>query len=284
MNCSQSKKISIIGYLENLGIRPQKIKNGSAWYSSPLRNETKPSFKVFHSQNIWYDYALGKGGNILDLVMEMNNTGIAGALMILQKPELIIRDFSFFEQQSSPDSAIQIKKIQPLQNRALIQYLASRKISHFKAINFISEAYYQVNGKNYFALAFMNDKGGFELRNKYFKGSNSPKAITTIKGSLKRINIFEGFLDFLSALEYYGYKKPAATTIVLNSINNLDAVSSLLPKFRRINLYLDNDPAGKNAAEGILKKFPNATNFAKTIYPNNKDFNEFIINTQPSLV
>ncbi len=115
--------------------------------------------------------------------------------------------------------------MQPLQNRALVQYLASRQISKAKAVNYVQEAYYQVNGKQYFALAFKNDKGGFELRNKYFKGSSSPKAITTIPGSRKAVSIFEGFIRYVDLLlEFYQVRKPAGTCIILNSVSNLDAV------------------------------------------------------------
>lgn len=274
MNCSTAKKISIIGYLASLGIRPNNLKNGSAWYCSPFRQESKPSFKVDRNNNIWYDFGTGTGGNILDLVMKLNGTGITGALLILQKPELSKHTFSFSQQQNS-DSSIKIKHLQPLQNRALVQYLASRQISQAKAVNYVQEAYYQVNGKQYFALAFKNDKGGFELRNKYFKGSSSPKAITTIPGSRKAVSIFEGVFDLLSALEFYQVRKPAGSCIVLNSISNLDTILNSLTDYQKINLYLDNDKAGTGATQTIKQQFENVTDYAKIIYPSYKDFNEY---------
>jgi DNA primase len=99
MNCQQAKKIPITHYLHTKGIQPKTIKNGSAWYYSPFRNETTPSFKVDRQNNIWYDFGTGTGGNLLDLVMNIEKTGIAGALMILQRPELSNTRFSFSEQQ-----------------------------------------------------------------------------------------------------------------------------------------------------------------------------------------
>lgn len=36
-------------------------------------------------------------------------------------------------------------------------------------------------GKWYFAVGFANRSGGYEIRNKYLKGSISPKEITHIK-------------------------------------------------------------------------------------------------------
>lgn len=282
MNCSQAKNISIVGYLASLGIIPETVKNGSAWYCSPFRSETKPSFKVDRKNNIWYDFGTGTGGHVIDLVMNLNKTGIPGALLILQKPELSKPDFSFSEQQNTDSGNIEIKHLQPLQNRALMQYLESRKITPAKAANYIQEAYYQVNGKQYFALAFENDRGGFELRNKYFKGSSRPKAITTIQGTINAVHIFEGFFNFLSALEHYRTTKPAGTCIILNSVSNLDTVIDTLSNYQYINLYLDNDQAGELAAETIKNRFKKVRDYSKIIYPDHNDFNEFLTAGNPA--
>ena len=286
MNCQNAKKIPIIGFLSSQGIQPISIKNGTARFPSPFSKDSNPSFFVDYKKEydlqVWKDFSTGDGGNILDLIMKMYNVDIAGALIILQKPELPNSNFSFFSQQSinskkpQPDK-IQIKHLQPLQNRALVQYLSSRGISQSKAVNFVQEAYYKVNDKQYFALAFKNDNGGFELRNKYFKGSSSPKTITTIKGNSNAINIFEGFIDFLSALEYYSTRKPLGTTIILNSTSNLEYVFKLLSEFKYINLFLDNDQTGNKAAQTIQSKFNNVKDYSKIIYPDHNDFNDYLV-------
>lgn len=282
MNCKQAKQIPITHYLNTIGLKPETLKNGSAWYNSPFRQESKPSFKVDRDNNIWYDFGTGTGGNVLDLVMSLNKTGIPGALLILQKPELSKPDFSFSEKQSSYSGNIEIKHLQPLQNRALIEYLQSRKITPAKAASHLQEAYYQVNDKQYFALAFKNDRGGFELRNKYFKGSSSPKAATTISGTSNAVHIFEGFIDFLSSLEHYRTTKPAGTCIILNSVSNLDTVIDTLEQYQQINLYLDNDNAGNQAAESIKSRYPKVKDYSKIIYPHHKDMNEFLTAGNPA--
>jgi len=63
--------------------------------------------------------------------------------------------------------------------------------------------YYTYNGKSYFALAFANESGGYELRNRYYKGCYGHKDISLIPGrntASKSVAVFEGFMDFLSAL------------------------------------------------------------------------------------
>jgi len=280
MNCKQAKKISIIDYLAAIGINPAIHKNNSVWYCSPFRSEETPSFKVNINGYVWYDFGTGTGGNILKLVTMLNSTDINGALKILEQPGLIKPDFFISEQQETNQPAIEIKHVQPLQNRALIQYLNYRKISHQNAAKFVVEAYYTVNEKQYFSVAFKNDKGGFELRNKHLKNSSMPKAITTIQGNREAVNIFEGFIDFLSAMEHYKVVKTEITCIILNSVKNLNSVIDTLTGYKTINLFLDNDPSGNQAAETIKTKYPKAKDYSKIIYPGHKDFNEFICKNQ----
>lgn len=278
MNCDKAKKIKIEDFLNSLGLKPVRTYGDFLWYNSPFRKDKNPSFKVDRRKNLWYDVGTGAGGNIIDLVMQINGCSISGALMILQKPELSTQSFSFSEQQKESLAGIEIKHVQPLQNRALLQYLEKRNIPAKIALKYVMEAYYRVRDKQYFALAFKNDKGGYELRNEYFKGGNSPKYISTIPGNNRTINIFEGFMDFLSALVFMGTSQPGNKTIILNSTENLAYALPYLQNAHRINSYLDNDRAGENALARIIAINPNVVNQAKIIYPDQKDFNEYLTN------
>jgi hypothetical protein len=279
MNCSEANKISIVGYLASLGIIPVELRNNHVWYCSPLRQESKPSFKVNRNLNQWYDFGSGENGSLLDLVCKMQNCSITGALIHLQRPGLEIQSFSFGQHDNCEPENITIKHIQPLQNSALIQYLVSRNISPVIAARYLKEAYYTTTNrtsqnKQFFALAFPNDNQGYELRNKYFKGCTS-KAITTIPGKNENtLNIFEGFIDFLSGLLYFDVTRPNCTTIVLNSLINLKYIN--LDQYQKINLFLDNDEPGQKATKEIKAYHHRVNDYAKIIYPDNKDFNEFI--------
>ena len=67
MNIQEAKQIRIADYLQNLGYTPVKQQGNSLWYKSPFRQETEASFKVNTDRNLWFDYGLGKGGNIIAL-------------------------------------------------------------------------------------------------------------------------------------------------------------------------------------------------------------------------
>ena len=67
MNIQKAKQIKIADYLQSLGHHPVKQQGANLWYKSPLRNESEPSFKVNTTMNSWFDFGMGKGGNIITL-------------------------------------------------------------------------------------------------------------------------------------------------------------------------------------------------------------------------
>lgn len=291
MNCSQANEISIPGFLSCKGINPAKASGNSLWYCSPLRNEQTPSFKVDTVKNVWYDYGTGTGGRLVDLVCGMYKVSVPGALITLSGAVIQNTPLSFSDQQSIHDheTTIEIKHVQSLQNKALVQYLDMRKIPFKIASRFVEEVYYNTYPgqlKSYFAIAFRNDQDGFELRNGIktknfpdgFKGSSSPKAISTIgcTANGSTVNVFEGFMDFLSALTWFNTYAPTSDTIVLNGVGFLDRFIDLMPGYTKINLWLDNDRAGKEAAKRIQELRPDAVNRSLLLFPKNKDFNDFI--------
>jgi DNA primase len=293
MNCEKANEISIAGFLSSKGINPAKESGNSLWYCSPLRNEETPSFKVNRAKNVWFDYGgdAGTGGRLVDLVCGMYRVSVPGALIILSGAVIDNTPVSFSDQQntSNNESRIEIKHVQSLQNKALIQYLDLRKIPFKIASRYVEEAYYNAYSgqiKPYFAIAFRNDEGGFELRNGIqtknfpggFKGSSSPKAISTIHGTANGsvVNVFEGFMDFLSALTWFNTYAPTSDTIVLNGLGFLDRFIDLMPGYTKINLWLDNDRAGKEAATRIQALRPDAVNRSLLLFPKHKDFIGFI--------
>lgn len=73
MNAKEANKISIVTYLDQLGIKPSKVKAGYCFYLSPYREEKTPSFKVHPIKNLWVDFGDGNaGGTLIDLVLKMN--------------------------------------------------------------------------------------------------------------------------------------------------------------------------------------------------------------------
>jgi hypothetical protein len=286
MNSDQAKALSIVDYLASAGFRPEKVANGQAWYRSPLRDEDTASFKVNIARNIWYDHggvasvALGKkpGGDLLELVQQMYRVGASEALRILGG--MPASDFSLQLPKGLPTaqaSGVQITRIVPLKHWALLNYCTSRGIPHDVAVDNLHEAYFLVKGKKeQFALAFGNDSGGYEIRNKLFQSCAGKKDVTLVRaGDANVVSVFEGFFDYLSALVLSKKPRPSHHVLVLNSLALLPRALPHLNNYKQINLYLDNDSPGEEATIAILSQFPGATDKSST-YHGYDDLNDYL--------
>lgn len=116
------------------------------------------------------------------------------------------------------------------------------------AAHYVQEMYYRIGDKPYFALAFKNDAGGYELRNPRFKGSTSPKDITHIRQSGKKNDscfVFEGIMDYLSFIAIRQKTNPTypcldwQNYVILNSTTNVDKALYPLAEYEHIHCLLD---------------------------------------------
>jgi hypothetical protein len=156
----------------------------------------------------------------------------------------------------------------------LLDYLKERGIDTDIAKHHCSEIHYSIADKLYFAVGFQNDAGGWELRNRYFKGSTSPKNITTINNGSNSVMVFEGFMDFLSYLSLKQNASPAIDSAILNSLTNLPKAIPFLQTHQIIHAFWDNDEAGKRAVQS-LSPVCNEVIDQSVFYRNYKDLNDY---------
>jgi DNA primase len=214
-----------------------------------LREDSNPSFKVDYDKDLWYDFGANEGGSIVDLVMKLENCSLAEAFQKLDNTSFSFQRDNVPVVPINRESAIKIADTKPLNHPALLDYLKERSINTNIAKHYCFEIHYSISGKNYFAIGFPNDAGGWELRNRDFKGSISPKNITTINNSNDAVMLFEGFMDFLSYLSMKQNPSPTIDSAILNSIANLPKAIPFLQTHQTIHAFFDNDEAGKRAAQ-----------------------------------
>ena len=279
MNYKTANQISLVDWLKKEGFTPTKTDRHNYWYCSPLRSEDTASFHVDIDRNLWCDFGGdAKWGTLIDLVSKLYQKPIATALDILEGNTHESKPFVFHKpKKTKPSPGLKVVSVQNVKHYALLQYMKQRCIYNSFTLEHIKETTVEINNKTFFALGFKNDKGGFELRNRGFKGSSSPKAITTINPGQSSLSVFEGFIDFASALTHYRVAIPSSTVIVLNSVANTKNIIELLKNFKSIHLFLDNDTAGLNAAKEIASNHHNVKNQSQKLYPHHNDFNDFLI-------
>ena len=272
--------IPITEYLASIGVMPTHQAGQQWFYRSPKTNEKTPSLTVNPNKNVFFDWSGEGKGDIVSLVRYLNDCTFLDAVLILEKyvPTYQNVPFSLNGQSSinKPATDVEILDVKPLQHKVLFQYITERGISLGNAFRYLREVHYQTKGKRYFAIGFPNDSGGYEVRNQYFKGSFAPKAITTFGiDQYSTVLLFEGFFDFLSALEYY--KKPVlpASVIVLNSLTNLSAILPDIQRYKKVSTFFDSDASGRKALYKVQSATDNVTDFTR-IYEEYKDFNEML--------
>ncbi len=281
LQCKQARDILITGFLKKSGFSPRRENHKEAWYLSPLRNETHPSFKVSKPLTRWYDHGLGRGGNVIDLVIEMNNhCTVQQALSILSRD---IPSFSFQQQNSfavlKPKDEIKIEKVLPLKHPELINYLNSRNVNPHQAARYARQVYYSLKGSTYFAIGLQNVSGGWELRNPYYKNSSSPKSYSLFSRSKAMLSVTEGMFDFFSLLTLYPGLPLKSDFLILNSLSFAGRIVPTAESYSKTCLYLDNDPSGKKATQKLLEKVKGSVDLSG-VYASKKDLNELLITSR----
>jgi hypothetical protein len=294
----QVKRIDIVSFLTNSGYKfSRKTHNGEYVFNSPIRNgDSSPSFVVNTKIQKWRDWATGMSGDIINLVCLLyktdkfieaveilEKTGMSNSSNLYTKPELS----SLQKQEHKP--AISVIRRDRITTKSIINYLErERQIPSeiWRMQKNLFEIDYQLDsGKSFYAqIAWLNDKGGYEIRPPYktkVRPCVSPKTITTINGFAPGtgLNVFEGFINYFSALTKYKVIRLKNTTIVLNGLSLVER--DLLPiinDYSEINLFLDNDLNGSGQAKAkiIQSKHPNCINRSEILFPEYNDFNDWI--------
>jgi len=277
------KSIPLATFLSQLGHEPTARKGTRLWYKSPLRQEHTPSFKVETTLNCWYDFGLGRGGNIIDLATEIYRSTDLRYLMrciadSCPVPSVQTVASTSFQRHSAP--SMERFEVVPLEHRALVAYLQERGIPAHIAKAKCKEAHYCVNGRLYFAVTFENISGGRELRNRYFKGCRGRKDISYLPwvrdGPSTECAVFEGFIDYLSALTLGIIS--GVDAVILNSVVNVNKAVPYLQGYSAINCYLDNDNAGQTALAELTAIYGSTVIDRSTLYSEFNDLNEYLTN------
>lgn len=287
MTIEESKNIKLADYLHSLGYNPVKQQGNSLWYKSPFREEKDPSFKVNPDRNLWYDFGMGTGGNIITLAQELYaSDSLPYLLDRIAEQSPSIRPVSFsFRQQSSIQPSFQQLEVVPLSSIALYSYLQGRGINTELAKKECKEIRFVNNGKQFFAVGFPNISGGYEIRNKYFKGCIAPKDITHIRQQgepRETCYVFEGFMDYLSFLTLRQKNCPdypdldKQDYLVLNSVSNLSKALYPLGSYEKIHCFFDNDEAGMKAVRALYEEYSFRVRDSLRIYSGYKDLNDYI--------
>ena len=268
-------------FLARLGHEPVRRSGNELWYIAPYRGERTPSFRVNVAKQLWYDFGLGKGGDIFTLAGEflqsddfMKQAKFIAETANMPMPVPEVSKPTFLPKRSEP--AFEGMETAPLLHSPLTDYLAERGIPYGIASRYCCRLNYRVRGKRYFAVGFPNVAGGFEIRSRFFKGSVPPKDVSLVKMESSQADVcsvFEGFMDFLSAVTL-GLE--TGDCLVLNSVANVEKAMRYLDGYGRIDCYLDRDEAGRRTLETLKERYGGRVCDCSALYDGCKDLNEYL--------
>jgi hypothetical protein len=294
MNSKQAKQLSLPEIMSRLGYEPVKVvKDGrELWYESPFRSEKEPSFHTSYlgGKWIWNDFG-DQGGTVIDFILRHENyTLVKDALSFLEnmfqghlfETPTTPNSFSFQQQISSRAAAssfsitedlprqLEFIEAHSIQNPIIYTYLKGRGIPKELADNYLVEVKYWNHNKPgskhkpFFAFGMKNEAGGYEIRSasdQYsFKSALIARDISRIPGRVgerEAVSVFEGMTDFLSLLVMTGTDQLKGDAIIMHSLSSFhQAVSKIQDHgYSRINLFLDNNPAGQKATTRFVEEF-----------------------------
>ena len=283
MNIEAIRTIPLADFLARLGLEPVRRSGNELWYLAPYRGERTPSFRVNVAKQLWYDFGLGKGGDIFTLAGEFLQSGdfMAQARFIAEAANMTVAGWekpTYIPKPTKP--VFENVEVAPLLRSPLTEYLSERGIPYAIASRHCYRLNYGVRRKRYFAVGFPNMAGGYEVRSSFFKGCIPPKSVSMIQSEDTPSNeclVFEGFMDFLSAetLQVTGN----ADCLVLNSVANVGKAVELLDGYGRIGCFLDRDEAGRRTLAALTKRYGECVADRSSLYDGCKDLNEHLQQT-----
>lgn len=292
MNIEQAKTIPISLILDKINFVPQRTTNDEILYFSPLRDEKEPSFFVNTKKNVWYDFGISTGGDIVDLVeLYLESQGLdhttSDALRYLKNMSGYVPIIQPVEEAENiqEDKSLALKEVKSIKQVALIKYAEKRGIQENVLRKYLKQAtiFNKKSDKLFTTLCMKNEDSGYELRNPFFKGCIGKKGITFIRGSVIKppgINIFEGAFDYLSVIAQQDGEPLKDDTIILHTLGCMKQGAGYIKGYGYSTAYtwMDNDDAGKRAIKSWTDFFATEENLVhmpmNDLYIDCKDVNE----------
>ena len=269
----------------------------SGLIKSPFRDERTPSFHILAGGYGWVDFGDGTKGGVIDLVMRLEHCDRYFAIKRIIEIKNGGRFFIPVSKQISQSAyrqapALKVVSSAFISDDTLLRYASGRGISEDILRLYCREVAVRKGRSNSVQsyIGFPNNGDGFVLRSaesgpcgKRCTNSAptylSPDGILIAEPADCTVAIFEGFFDFLSFIERRHSTHgiiPDCDICVLNSVTNMKRSLDFILGHESIDLFLDNDKAGRDTSEAIIKAAPGIDVMDHSgEYAGYGDFNEF---------
>ena len=262
------QSISIVEIMAHMG---KNLYNKKGLYYSPFRDESTPSFHIDVATNRWYDFGTSEGGGLFEFVCRIAGTTRGEVYDWLASFRSMIPESEYKAviekaKKVKPSRIIVDSTSHDFTRRKLVEYAQSRAVTKEILERYCEEVLYHIDvypQRQYFAIGFKNNDGGYVLRSSLTKKCTSsamttldPEGNLTTKVAGDKVLVFEGFMDFLSWISSVKQKTPQYDCCILNSVSNIEKALPWITAHKNIAAFMDNDEAGRNTLQKIIENVP----------------------------
>ena len=262
------QSISIVEIMAHMG---KNLYNQKGLYYSPFRDESNPSFHIDAVNNRWYDFGTYEGGGLFEFVCKIAGITRGEVYDWLASFRNMIPESEYKEviekaKKFKPSRIIVDSASHTFTRRKLVEYAQARAVSKEILERYCEEVIYHIDSypqKQYFAIGFKNNDGGYVLRSSLTKKCTSsamttlsPEGNLTDKVGSDKVVVFEGFMDFLSWISSVQQETPQYDCCILNSVSNIEKALPWITAHKNIAAFMDNDEAGRNTLQKIIENVP----------------------------
>lgn len=274
MNSKQIKEISIREVMESFSLFPERDNSITGFYLTIDREEKDPNLLVNFEQNLAIDFKSANSFNVVSIVQTIKKCTEGEALTYL---EIVHSNFLKKSPKMLKDQVSNTFKI--IDKKDNIHLLNLQFIVNLKVninCNLFSEIWFEDGPKKYYGIAFKNNSGGYEIRNKYMNICLQKKDITTIKNGAKKLLVFIDYPDFLTYKFLFNNEEPEHLDyLILNSHLMIYKIKNEVVNYDEIVLYFDNDLYGDIATERV-KSFSKKVADGRDLYSDLVSINNLI--------
>lgn len=265
-------RLKVADVLVNYGKDVSFTRNGLI--KSPFREERTPSFHILAGGYGWVDFGDGTKGGVIDLVMRLEHCDRYFAIKRIIEIKNGGRFFVPTSKQTLRSAyrqspALKVVSSSYVSDGTLLRYASGRGISEDVLRMYCREVTVRTgrSGSAQCYIGFPNNGDGHVLRSAV-SGSGgkrctnsaptylAPDGMITAEPADCTIVVFEGFFDFLSFIERRRSEHgilPGCDICVLNSVTNMKRSLNFILGHESIDLFLDNDKAGRTTSEAIIE-------------------------------
>ena len=155
--------------------------------------------------------------------------------------------------EKSKQPVAELIEVLPLRSFWLTYWLWQHRIPENVARNYCREVHYKTGEKEFAAIGFPNDAGGWLIGNRYHHSSIGPEGPTHLAHGSTQLAVFTDFLDLLTFVgRLTAVMYPLPDLLLLAPSDGVTALRDLEHIYSKIHLWLPNNGPGNRLSEGVL--------------------------------